>query len=440
MPCIKMSVCGLVIGSLLVACSPGQAAQETGSNVTTEAISTASPTPVPVIQAPTPTTIVSPTPPEPTRMVIWWPEPLSPLDNSDAADLLSQQISAFQTAQGNIEVELRLKAVDGLGGIMSTLRAASPVAPGALPDLTLLRRSDLQAAVQAGLVYPLLTNELSSTIMDDLYPAAQALGQVDGQMYGLAYMLEAQHMAFQPQGSGQPPATFDDFLNAGITFALPVAQTSQINGVLLTQYLDAGGKLPQDGLNDIDPDALLQVLQFYEQAVVHGLIDPAALNYASPADYQAALVSGTLDAGVVTSTRFLNLLKAGTQLDFGPVPTASGATVGQVDGWILVITTSSADRQGLAMRFLNWMLDASRQGDYSRTINMIPSQRDALQTWPESNYLDFVRQLLDNALLPLSDSEGGAIARAVQNALVSVLSGESTATKATADLIERLSS
>jgi hypothetical protein len=86
------------------------------------------------------------------------------------------------------------------------------------------------------------------------------------------------------------------------------------------------------------------------------------------------------------------------------------------------------------------MLDAARQGEYSRTINMIPSQWAALETWTESPYIDFVQELLDKALLPLSDSEGGAIARAVQNALVAVLSGESTAAEATTDLIERLSS
>ena len=149
---------------------------------------------MPVVQSPTATLV--PTPDEPTSMVIWWPEPLSPLDNSDAADLLSQQISAFQTAQGNVEVELRLKAVDGLGGIMSTLRAAGPVAPGALPDLTLMRRSDLQAAVQFGLIYP-VGEGISPAVMDDLYPAALALGQVDEQLFGLPYMLEVQHTAFR---------------------------------------------------------------------------------------------------------------------------------------------------------------------------------------------------------------------------------------------------
>ena len=431
---IKTSLSGLLLG-LLVACSSAQTTQVDQVNITTEAIQTE--TPIPVV--PDPTSTAAPTPAEPTRMVIWWPEPLSPLDNSDAADLLSQQISAFQTSQGNIDVELRLKAVDGLGGIMSSLRAASPVAPGALPDLTLMRRSDLQTAVQFGLIYP-IQDGVSLEVMDDLYPAARALGQIDDQWFGLPYMLEVQHMAYRPRDGGPPSARFEVLLNMGINFALPVAQASQINGVLLTQYLDSGGTLPENGLNDVDPNALLQTLQFYEQAVVRGLIDPTVLNYTSSADYQADLLDGTLDAGLVDSTQYLSLLQSGAELDFSAVPTESGSTVGQTDGWVWVITTSNADRQALAVRFLNWMLDTARQGQYSSTIHMIPSQRAALQTWNGSAYIDFVQQVLGHTLLPLSDNEGGAIARAVQNALVAVLSGESTAAEATTDLMERLSS
>lgn len=419
---------------VLVACTTTQAAP-TSNSVTAESLLTPTATPVPVAQAPTPTVI--PTPQEPTRMVIWWPEPLSPLDNGDAADMLSQQISAFQVAQGNVDVRLRLKTESGLGGIISTLRAASPVAPGALPDLTLMRRADLQAAVQAGLIYP-LEGSVSSATVGDLYGSALALGQVNGQLYGLPYMLEAQHMAYSTENI---PASsrFSDILASGISFALPVAQTDQINGVLLTQYLSAGGILPDDGDITIDADALLQTLGFYQEAMNEGLVDATVLNYTSPADYQIALVSGALDAGVVSSTAYLNFLEAGESLSFGPVPTQTGEIVGELNGWMWVMTTASPERQALAARFLNWMMNATRQGEYSRTINMIPSQRTALQVWENTAYIDFIRQLLNNGLLPLSDSEGGSIARSLQNALVAVLSGEATAAGATDELLARLS-
>ena len=300
-----------------------------------------------------------------------------------------------------------------------------------------MRREDLLAAVLARLIFP-LEGEISSAIVGDLYPRALQLGQVENELFGLPYMLEVQHMTYRPTEVPNRTLRFEDILNNQITFALPVAQTTQINSVLLTQYLDAGGALPAGDEFVFNPDALLLILGFYEQAVLNGLIDPAVLNYTSPADYQAALVAGTLDAGVVSSTDYLHLLASDPTLQFGSIPTASVQTIGKVDGWMWVMTTSNANQQALATSFLNWMLNATRQSDYSRSINMIPSQQSALQLWDASPYVDFVQELLNNALLPLSDSEGGTIARAVQNAMVAILNGESTAEEATNNLLSRL--
>jgi ABC-type glycerol-3-phosphate transport system substrate-binding protein len=425
----------LLTGALLLAaCAPGQMVFVTESAITEVLL-----TSTPVAQAPTqpqpPTPTFDAQPLAPTNMVIWWPEPIAPVNNEAAALLREDQVGDFQTAQGNVIVQIRLKMASDLGGILSTLRAASPVAPGALPDLTLMRREDLLIAAQAGLIYP-LEGHLSSAILGDLYRAGLSLGQIDGVLYGLPYLLEAQHMAYRPLDA-QPPSRFADFLAEQLTFALPAAQANRLSSVLMTQYLDAGGAIGESGTIELNPEALLTTLQFYEEAVALNLIDPAVLNYVTSADYTGNILAGTLDGGLVTSTQYLNLLGTGASLDFGPVPTASGTVTGEINGWLWVMTTSSADRQALAARFLVWMMNAPRQGEYSRAINMLPSQRTALQTWPESAYLTFIRQLFNNARLPLSDAEGGAVARAAQNALVAVLSGETTAEQALADLVER---
>jgi ABC-type glycerol-3-phosphate transport system substrate-binding protein len=436
---MKLRVVGcLCCIAMLVACGPAASTSNIAENVTAELIRTD--TPVAVAQEPTlaPSPTLEPTPAALPSMVIWWPEPLAPLNNAEANELLSEQISAFKASQGNIDVQLRRKLENGVGGIMSTLRAASPVAPGALPDLTLMRRSDVTSAAQAGLIYP-LEGLISSSISNDLYRAALSLGQVNDQLYGLPYLLEVQHMAFNPQEQ-TPPSRFEDILEQQVSFALPVAQVDQINNVLMVQYLDAGGTLPTGETTTLDTDALFATLHFYEDALGQGLIDPAVVNYVSAADYQADLLDGTLGGGLVNSTQYLNLIQSGATLEFGPVPTVSGSIVGEVDGWMWVLTTSSADRQALAGRFLNWMLSAERQVEYSQAVNMIPSQRTALQTWEDSPYIRFLRQLLNNALPPVSDSEGGAIIRSVQNALVAVLSQTSTADQAVQDLMERLSS
>ncbi len=401
------------------------------------------PLPSAVAQATTPTVTASPAATEsgPTRLSVWWPAPLAPLDNSDAVDILSEQISGFQVAQGNMVVELRWKNEMDPGGILSTLRTASPVAPGALPDLTLLRRADLIAAAQAGLIYP-LDGRISSAVTGDLYAIALELGNVGGQLYGLPYALETQHIAYRPGNDEEPAAPaswrYNDILQSGFSFVFPAAQVTDINSLIYTEYLAAGGTQPASGAVSINEEALLSTLQFYEDALTQGLIDPDVLNFTASTDYINDLIEGNIQAGLIGSTQYLELVQAGVPLDYGPIPTESGVLISEVDGWIWVLTTPNADRQALAIRFLNWMLNANRQGEYNRTVNMLPSQRTALQQSGDEDYMAFSRQLLTNGILPQSDTEGGAFARAVQTALIAVLSGQNTAAEATQILIDQI--
>src|SRR5690348_7804315 len=113
---------------MLAACT-SHAVQPTDA-VVTETIETLdAPSPAAPTSAPAATAEV--TEPVSLTLNIWWPEPLAPIDNQDAADLLSEQISAFQAANRDVVVDFRLKKAQDVGGIMSTLKAASLVAPGA---------------------------------------------------------------------------------------------------------------------------------------------------------------------------------------------------------------------------------------------------------------------------------------------------------------------
>ena len=53
-------------------------------------------------------------------------------------------------------------------------------------------------------------------------------------------------------------------------------------------------------------------------------------------------------------------------------------------------------------------------------------------------YLDFARELLANAVLPLAGGEEGAAINSARNAFLSVLNGEADAAAATDDLVRRL--
>ncbi|MCC6802246.1 MAG: extracellular solute-binding protein [Anaerolineae bacterium] len=420
-----------VVLGILAACTT-QSAQPTAM-METEVIETATAPPA-VLPTNVTAATAEPTATGPTTLTIWWPEPLAAIDNQDAADLLSEEISAFQSANPDVVVEFRLKKVQDVGGIMSTLRSANLVAPRALPDLTLMRRSDLLTAAQAGLIMA-MDERSGASILNNLPPIVGALGQVNDRLYGLAYNIEVQHLVYQAGAYTLDSWSFAEVLDQHASFVFPAGRANSLSDVFLAQYRAATGTLDSGDL-PLDADHLQTLFQFYQDAVETGVIDPIVLEYIVPGDYRAGLASGTIPAGVVTSSLYLTMNHEA--LAFAPIPTISGDPTTVVDGWMWVLTTADAEQQAQALRFINWMLDIDRQGRYNQAISMLPSQRATLRQWEDPAYATFINMLLNNATLPLSEGSGSLSARVIQTALASVISGQRTAAQATQDVIAQL--
>ncbi len=421
----------LIVALLLTACGAAQ--------TTTQPINvTLTPVPTVPLVIPTAETPEATTEAAPSVVHLWWPELLMPND-SLAAETLAEQIEAFQAANPDLSVEVRLKRVGDIGGIMSTLRTAWAVAPGALPDLTLVRRSDLVVAERAGLIRVLQGN--SSELLTLVYPSAAALGQVNGERYGIPYLLEVEHLAYHPGASVPEGWRFADVLAADMPLTFPVGRPGSLNSLFAVQYMQmrAGDDLatpdPNTGITSIDADALLRLFSFYEQASAAGLIDPLVLETSNANDYIAELEAGGVPAAMVSSSQYLRLLGNGADLAAAPPPTESGEPISVIDGWMWVIPTPNTDRQHAAARLLNWMMDAERQSDFARALAMLPSQAAALRLWneqgePLSGYATFIEPLLVNAILLPGDEAFGGAGRAIQAALAGVLSGQFTAQQA----------
>ncbi|HVU12200.1 MAG TPA: extracellular solute-binding protein [Phototrophicaceae bacterium] len=389
---------------------------------------------------PTNTPVLAATPeatPNAITLTLWWPEPLAPIDNQAASNLLVEQIRAFEAANSDVTVNFRLKNDQDVGGIMSTLKTASLVAPGALPDLTLLRRSDMIAAAQAGLIMP-LDEHAEASILDNLHPMVSALGRVNDRLYGLPYNVEVEHMVYQAGKYALDRWSFANVLAQKAAFVFAAGRANSLSDVFLVQYRDATGTLESSTISP-DADQLRTLFQFYQQAVSEKLIDPTVLQYVIPDDFRGGLVQGDIPAGVVTSTLYLRMIAEGAKLDYAPIPTVSGEPTTVVDSWMWVLTSADSEQQMAAMRFLNWMQDADRQGKFNQTIDMLPSQRSALRQWEDPDYAAFIDTLLNNATMPLTESSSGVAARTIQSALASVINGQRSAEQATQDVMTQLS-
>jgi len=393
---------------------------------------------------PSPTTEPVPTPqltPQPVILSLWFPEPLAPIDNVEAAELLSEQISAFQfaSAADAVAVDFRLKSVDDVGGIMPTLRAASAVAPGVIPDLTLLRRSDLVAAADAGLIAP-LRESANTAILGNYAPIVNALGRVDGVLYGLPYNVDIEHLVGVPSAIQSQMGDFVTFLDGDVSLLFAAGATNTLSSVLLAQYREAAGLL-NDGSLRVELDPLRQVFTYYERAVEEGLVDTNVLEYTQAEEYADTLTTGSV-VGVLTSGQFLDLERvaglSGQNLAYAPFPTVSGRGTTVVDGWMWVITTRDAQEQEVALQFINWMMEAERQTAYQQSINVMPSQESALDLWGDVEYAAFVDALLAQGTLPLVGGDSAVPARVISSAFASVIAGRFSAAEAIADVQRQL--
>ncbi|MEM6526699.1 MAG: extracellular solute-binding protein [Chloroflexota bacterium] len=399
---------------------------------------TPSPTSTPEVAA-TLIPTVEATPDEPESLVIWLPDVLIPaVAGEDNIDLLNQQIAEFGASM-DVTIEIRRKRVRDVGGILPTLRTAKDIAPGVIPDVTLVQREDLLAAADLEVAYP-VEGIVPSGIIGDLYESALRLGQVDGELFGVPYALEIQHVVYDDSVTNLRDSSFETYLEADVPFTFPAARATGLNNTFLVQYLAAGGTLGPNGELQVNEEALLQTLRFYEEGVDADLITSQVLDYTRALEYRSVLTTDdAFGAAVVSSQVYMELLDSDAAFGVGALPTASGDQTTSLDGWMWVMTTADSDQQSIVADFIDWMLDVNRQGEYVRSLALLPSQRGAFRAWYGEAYDEaFINTLLENAQLPLIETTGGTAPRAIQTALEGVIAGEQTAREATAAVVEQM--
>lgn len=386
-------------------------------------------------------TVVVEDQPEILPLVIWMPERLLPVDDQVALDTLNAQIEAFETRNPLVQIDIRRKQARDAGGILATLQTGSAVAPGALPDLTLLNREDLLTAEQNNLIQP-FEGHIASGVIGELDDRALRLGMIEEQLYGVAYLLDPLLVLYNPAVAvpDHPAWTFAEVLDKRLSFAFPASRTVGVSEVFLLQYLAAGGELPTDGVMTLNQDALLATLTFYEEARDLGLVDTSLLDYAASSDYLPRLIDGALDAAVINLSGLEQLRAISFEPGIAYLPTNSGTPVTLLNGWVWVLVTTDSDQQALAGQLVNWLMDTGNLGPYARDLGMMPAVPEALRTYPLPGFDSTVLSglLTDSYLLPAAGTSNTAM-RTLHNALVAVLRDERTALEATREAMDQLS-
>jgi ABC-type glycerol-3-phosphate transport system substrate-binding protein len=321
------------------------------------------------------------------------------------------------------------------------LQSAPPVAPSILPDITLLDRDALADAGHARLIVP-VRNLTGLAALANLFPAAREVGAIDGNLTGLAYLLEVDQTIYRQSVFRTPPESFGQVLESGQLFAFLAGASSGVSPVILLQYLAAGGKLVDDGGQPaLDASPLAQVLSFYGQAKIRGNVTPELFQLPDQASVWGLYRARQTNLAAVTSTQVITGLDQVSGSKLGAIPTADGKLYTLARGWSWVVVTHDLDRQAAAIALLNFLMNPVNHSQYSQAAHWLPSQPAALAMWSseDGNLVAFATSLLTNAHAMPDSATRGSPGAAMQTALEAViLNGASPAQAAghAADLVK----
>ncbi len=419
--------------ALFVACDP--AAEEATPDASPTATSPAQTIPLPTPDLAT-TPIVAETPPpaqQTITLTVWTRPEIVPNSEEPGSAALLEQLTAFDAQHAELNLLVEAKASTGQGGALSYLRSGRNVAPSILPDLLLLPAVQLGEAAGEGLVYPLdslLTEEMTGA----LYPAARALGQVDGVTYGYPYALtNVQHLVYDTAAITRTlPASWSQMMapESQVRLLLPAGG---LEGARLTLqlYLEAGGTLRNEsGQLALQVEPLAAALSQLQQALAGGRILPESASATTLDQTWQLFQNSTANTVLADTMTYRRRNQSPGRYAFVSLPGLDGAMPLRAGALLWVVTTPDPVRQAKALELVAWLTSPPNLAAWSHAANYVPPRADALALWPtgDAHAAYLARMLPDARPYPVEASPAvlAALAEATQN----VASGVQTAADA----------
>ncbi len=409
-------------------------------------------TPMPTLPLPTPSPMPPTEEPSPTLesqpalviLELWLPEELDPYGDAPGADVLAQQLTDFNQAHTDLQVEVSVKRAHGRGGILDYLRTAPGAAPSILPDLVVLDTADLEPLISAGRIQP-LDDLLPPDEANDLFSFAVQMATVDDQIAGYVIGADMQHLVYRPDRLDAPPVSWTQVITPPVSFIFPGGGSGQqVNDATLIQYMAAGGKVTDSEGNPwLDEQVMVSVLTFYSDCIGTGAISPAVVLGITDADQSwERFKAGTGDVAVVQASSYWRetLADGSAETAVASVPTPDGFPFTIARGaWAIAMVTDDPNRQALAMTLLNWLAASDRNAQWTQATGYLPGTRSALRMWDVSSAdRNALRGILEAAVPAPPSDVMAVVGPAMQGAVEAVLRGRATPEQATAAAVESL--
>lgn len=383
----------------------------------------------------------TPSTPSSVTLTIWTTEAFSPTQTITSGQILAQLVTNFEAGQPDVQVQFIPKKPYGKGGILDYLLTTDDVVPDLLPDLVFIDVDELSPAIQAGVVQP-LDDLISQDLISDLYPFARQAGTFDGQLYGLQFQADLDHLAYNTGKLTVPPRSWPGVLSNPGPYIFPAGgDAGLVNDDFLIQYL-AVRPWPMDGSPDepfLDADSLTAVLQFYQDGVTRGVFPISILNCHTTDDCWSEYLTDQASLTHVSAHRYLTDRDSLPSSAMAPIPAINGAGPGISRGWSLALVTSDPTRQPLAAEFMTQLMSPEINAAWNEATGYLPTRQAALARWDEEDsYTRFANQQLQAAQIRPRIPNYTQVAAALQKAVEAAITGAETPEEAAAQAINEV--
>ncbi len=395
----------------------------------TSAVQVITPT---LIQAPTP----SSTPAAVQELTVWLPPQFDPTSGTPGSNLLQERLQAFSEQHSGLQIEVRIKAASGAGGLLDALTATSDEAPSALPDLIALSRDDLEAGALKGLLYPYDTSA-NPPDDPDWFNFARQMGLVQGTSYGLPFAGDALVMLYRPAQTPVVPTSWAALLHQAGVVAFPAADPQAL--ITLALYESEGGQITDaQDRPMLNPDALGNVLKILDTGVKSGMFPPWLATYNTDAQAWQAYKDKQAAWVVTWASQYLAEMPPDTSLiPFLPVNENSNA-ITLATGWAWALGNPQPERRQLSIELAQWLVQSDFLSKWTSAEGYLPPRPTSLAGWSNQSLQTLLSPVVISAQLRPSSDLLTSLGPVLTDATLQILKAQSDPVQAAQAASEQL--
>ena len=372
--------------------------------------------------------------PEAYTIRLWVPPQFDMEQNTRAGNALTAAISEYTEQHPNINISVRIKASSGESSMLSTITAANHIAHDVLPSLALISRSDMEVAVQRGLIQPIITSAFTDS--NSWYSFARQSAVIDGNIYGIPVLGDGLVLTYRTAKIGADFSDWNDILTRGLPIGFAPSSSSSQFGTFI--YLSKGGKLTNDqGQPFLDQLLLTDTLGFFLSGGKNGAFPPSLAQLTDESQVCQRFNDGTFSIIVSQFSSFNHYQN--DQISVYALPLQNEETgYPLINSWNLVMLEDNPKLQKEALNFAEYLSDTVVNDEFSQAAGYLPVRNAEHKEWQDDPKYEMIISMSEKGTLVPVNQISNKIIPVINNAVSQVIRNQLVPETAAQDAITAL--